>query len=277
MLSTDGVRRSRLWVMGRTILILLLALAAFQFSTTHAQESPFEIRSPEGEELGTAVLNPMDDGVEVVLDVDEFDPEARNQRVVITNVGKCREPERVRGLDIITRLRATEFEPAEDEMGFSAVTEAVTLDELDDEEGSALYLVDTAVREIIGCAVIFPAAQMAREATPEREPTPTGTATRAAMDNETAPGEVVGAPNPAMVTASGDVRWILPGPRALDPDVFGTPDQPLGLEEPIGVPLEQRRVSSDGEAFTTTRGPTAHSDQGEPISGTLRADVVDIT
>ncbi len=35
--------------------------------------------------------------------------------------------------------------------------------------------------------------------------------------------------------AGGDVRWILPGPRRLDPTVFGKPDNPLGFEDDIGV------------------------------------------
>ncbi len=42
------------------------------------------------------------------------------------------------------------------------------------------------------------------------------------------PGTLVG--EPRTVSASGTTAfWVLPGPRRLAPNVFGTPQQPLGL------------------------------------------------
>ncbi len=74
------------------------------------------------------------------------------------------------------------------------------------------------------------------------------------------------------VEASSDVIWILPGKRDLDPEVFGTPDQPAMLEE---LPLEERMVSEDGESFTTTKGPTAFSDKVKSIQGNITLAVDD--
>ncbi|MFP4655673.1 MAG: hypothetical protein ACLFMM_08420 [Methanohalobium sp.] len=38
----------------------------------------------------------------------------------------------------------------------------------------------------------------------------------------------------------GEVHWKLPGPRELDPRIFGTPDAPLGFEDDIGVPIADK-------------------------------------
>ena len=40
----------------------------------------------------------------------------------------------------------------------------------------------------------------------------------------------------------GDVRWILPGLRELEPAIFGTPDAPFGNEL---LPLDKRAVTGD--------------------------------
>lgn len=77
--------------------------------------------------------------------------------------------------------------------------------------------------------------------------------------------------------AGGEVRWIFPGPRRLDPTVFGTPDRPLGLEEGVGVPLAGRLESDDGEEFTTTADPVIFSDEWEETSGAAYVRVVDRT
>ncbi len=74
-----------------------------------------------------------------------------------------------------------------------------------------------------------------------------------------------------------DVRWILPGLRALDPAIFGTPDQPLGFEPGTGLPLQARLVSEDGTAYTTTAGPTPFSDNFAPVDGSFNLSVVDAT
>ncbi|WP_205427555.1 cupredoxin domain-containing protein [Halorussus sp. MSC15.2] len=81
------------------------------------------------------------------------------------------------------------------------------------------------------------------------------------------------------------VYWVLPGKRRLSKKVFGTPENPKQLVEPViekakkpaikellrqypfpvGVPLDKRAVE-DGE-FTTTTVPTAFSDEGRVIDG----------
>ena len=76
------------------------------------------------------------------------------------------------------------------------------------------------------------------------------------------------------VEASSDVLWILPGPRELDPEVFGTPDNPKMLEE---LPLDARLTSEDGESFTTTAIPTAFSDNVAEVEGEITVLVDDRT
>ena len=90
-------------------------------------------------------------------------------------------------------------------------------------------------------------------------------------------GTVVGAPDHAVVRASGDVRWILPGSRQLDPDIFGTPDKPLGFEPGVGVPIEARNVSADGTEFTATKQPGPFSDNWAQVSGGSWIRVTDRT
>ena len=75
--------------------------------------------------------------------------------------------------------------------------------------------------------------------------------------------------------SGGDVKWILPGPRRLDPQIFGTPDKPLGFEPEIGVPIENRSVS--GNAFTTTKEPTPFSDNFTHINGSFYMSLRDLT
>lgn len=73
----------------------------------------------------------------------------------------------------------------------------------------------------------------------------------------------------------GDAKWILPGPRRLDPQIFGTPQKPLGFEPEIGVPVENRSVS--GNMFTTTKEPTPYSDNFTRINGSFTMDLTDNT
>ncbi|MDW7756047.1 MAG: hypothetical protein SCH68_12890, partial [Brevefilum sp.] len=71
--------------------------------------------------------------------------------------------------------------------------------------------------------------------------------------------------------------WILPGPRELDPNIFGTPELPLGFEPDVGVPLEGRLTNEDGTAYTTTAFPTPFSDAFAEIEGSFELSVVDVT
>lgn len=91
----------------------------------------------------------------------------------------------------------------------------------------------------------------------------------------------------------GTVYWVLPGPRRLGAEEWGTPEQPKQLvedkldairalpapynetvmalvqKEPaiVGLPLEARGVSEDGSAFTQTKKPTPMGDEGRIVSG----------
>ncbi len=73
----------------------------------------------------------------------------------------------------------------------------------------------------------------------------------------------------------GDVRWILPGLRKLDPAVFGTPAAPLGFEPDVGLPIMARKKSADGSAWTTTKMPTPFSDNYKMINGKFKLKVED--
>jgi len=91
---------------------------------------------------------------------------------------------------------------------------------------------------------------------------------------------VIDAPNRVGMTAKpgGDVRWILPGLRELDPDVFGTPDNPLRAEL---LPLKMRTVLDDGTYVAAkpdgTPMPTPFSNNWAPTTGTARVKVIDVT
>ena len=75
----------------------------------------------------------------------------------------------------------------------------------------------------------------------------------------------------------GTVRWILPGERRLDPSIFGTPQEPLGFEPDIGVPVEDRNVNENGTAFTTTKSQTPFSDNFTAINGSFYMNLIDRT
>ncbi|MXR52901.1 hypothetical protein GRX03_14975 [Halovenus sp. WSH3] len=84
---------------------------------------------------------------------------------------------------------------------------------------------------------------------------------------------------PKEVTVSGGddtlAAWVLPGKRRLDEAIFGTPAQPKGLEEDIGVPLDARETNADGTEFTQTAMPTPFSDEIREITGSFEYTVTD--
>ena len=77
----------------------------------------------------------------------------------------------------------------------------------------------------------------------------------------------------------GSTRWTLPGPRDLDPAVFGSPDHPLGWEQNpfplVGIPLSMRQ-QKDGK-YTIADHATAFGDWMEGGRGSLRMKVTDLT
>lgn len=92
-------------------------------------------------------------------------------------------------------------------------------------------------------------------------------------------GDLMGGPVKASASqeVGKDVRWILPGLRNLDPAIFGTPDQPLGYEADIGLPLMARLTNEDGTAYTTTAMPTPFSDQFMQVTGSFSLEATDAT
>ena len=80
--------------------------------------------------------------------------------------------------------------------------------------------------------------------------------------------------NKTTVTASGEGLWMYPGVRKLNPEVFGTPENPKSLE---ALPLDQRKVSEDGESFTTTKQPGPFSNKVAPSEGELSLTIWDKT
>ncbi|NHZ70091.1 MAG: hypothetical protein GWP18_00440 [Proteobacteria bacterium] len=91
---------------------------------------------------------------------------------------------------------------------------------------------------------------------------------------------VIDAPNKVEMEAKegGDVRWILPGPRELDPAIFGTPDNPLREEL---LPLN-KRVFIEGEGYFVsgdgaTKMMTPFSNKWKSISGEAEVEVKDVT
>lgn len=87
---------------------------------------------------------------------------------------------------------------------------------------------------------------------------------------------------PVTITAvqeSGSTRQTLPGPRSLDPAVFGTPANPLGWEKApfplVGIPTSMRL--SNGDGYTIVDHATPFTDWLVTGTGTLRMSVTDIT
>jgi hypothetical protein len=89
-------------------------------------------------------------------------------------------------------------------------------------------------------------------------------------------------------------HWVLPGRRRISEYVFGTPENPRRtgqhwvnvaegpaksvLEEQtfqVGLPLEQRRTSSDGSSYTVTEILTGYSDSAQEADGELDVTYVD--
>lgn len=88
-----------------------------------------------------------------------------------------------------------------------------------------------------------------------------------------APRTVVGGPTIVKLKASadGDVRWVMPGVRRLDPSIFGTAGEPLREEL---LPLDARTVR-DGVYQTKMPGP--FGDMAKPITGSATIKVKDLT
>lgn len=98
------------------------------------------------------------------------------------------------------------------------------------------------------------------------------------IENESPP-EIVGGPIELRITqSSGGANWTFPGPRELDPNIFGTVDNPKATEVPpiiLGAPMEIRDTITGGNFVTNV--PTPFGDNFANIRGTLDLRLVDVT
>ncbi|GMQ97566.1 MAG: hypothetical protein BMS9Abin17_0064 [Acidimicrobiia bacterium] len=106
-----------------------------------------------------------------------------------------------------------------------------------------------------------------------------GTAVVAVAHSKSAGNNVIDATNKVSMKAKegGDVRWILPGPRALDPAVFGTLGNEKGLDL---LPVGKRATTPDGYFFSmdgSTPAMTPFSNKWAPIEGEAKVKVKNVT
>jgi len=104
--------------------------------------------------------------------------------------------------------------------------------------------------------------------------------TQAHAARENPPGLLGGPLTVEVSQTNGSTRFLLPGPRALDPAVFGTPEQPAGFDATapfplMGVPLDLRLA--DGGAYTITARATPYSNWREVGVGSVHMKLVDAT
>ena len=95
------------------------------------------------------------------------------------------------------------------------------------------------------------------------------------------PPDLLGGPLTVHVSQKkGSTRFVLPGPRGLDPAVFGTPAQPAGFEATapfplLGVALDLR--SKDGDGYAVTKKATPFSNWHEVGTGSVDMTLTDVT
>ncbi|MFV2038117.1 MAG: hypothetical protein ACC646_11070 [Paracoccaceae bacterium] len=73
-------------------------------------------------------------------------------------------------------------------------------------------------------------------------------------------------------SASGLALWQFPDRRALNPDIFGTPADPLNIDL---LPLEERLTNEAGDAYTTIKSPLMFSNNVKQTTGEFKLSVVD--
>lgn len=106
-----------------------------------------------------------------------------------------------------------------------------------------------------------------------------GTYTRAHAMNPSPPDRIGGPLEIKVSLRGGSIRWNQPGPRQMDPAVFGTPAHPIGFENTpfplVGVPLNMRQ-QEDG-AYTIIDHATPFGDMLPVGTGDLQMTLTDAT
>ena len=106
-----------------------------------------------------------------------------------------------------------------------------------------------------------------------------GAYTRAHATNPSPPDRIGGPIGIKVSLRNGPTRWGLPGPRQLDPAVFGTPSNPIGWEKapfPLhGIDLGMRQKTDD--AYTIVDQATPFSDWLAVGVGNLEMILTDAT
>jgi hypothetical protein len=146
------------------------------------------------------------------------------------------------------------------------------------------FFVFSAALMIIGCAELG-----LKESSPDT-PTPTsqrgplpitglGAYTVAHAANPSPPGLIDGPLSIKLSMRKAPTLWNLPGPRQMDPAVFGTPSQPIGWEKApfplVGVDPAKRQ--NQGNAYTIVDQDTPFSNWLAPGEGNLEMILTDAT
>lgn len=75
-------------------------------------------------------------------------------------------------------------------------------------------------------------------------------------------------------SADGVAIWQFPDTRALDPELFGIPNNPRNINL---LPLVMRSISEDGSTYTRTTNPSMFSDKIKETTGSITISVNDLT
>ena len=105
--------------------------------------------------------------------------------------------------------------------------------------------------------------------------------TRGHSETQNPPERLGGSMKVTVKQKNGSTRFILPGPRALDPQIFGTPERPAGFDPApfplLGIPLAKRHTTDDGSRYTIVDQANPFSNWHEVGVGSVDMTVVDAT
>lgn len=106
-----------------------------------------------------------------------------------------------------------------------------------------------------------------------------GSYARAHAMNPSPPDRLGGPIEIKVSLKTGSTRWALPGPRQMDPAVFGTPAHPIGFEQTpfplVGIAPGMRQIRNKG--YTIVDHATPFSDWMAVGTGSLEMTLTDAT